>query len=235
MNIKDIAKVKVDWMEQFGNDPQLKFVLKYGCDLQPNDSFRFHQSGNIFYAESENEVRFYRHDRGDHNGFGGSKFKLHMADDWDASQWHDCSNHERVWMGGGAMRLAECNLNGRILSIFGPWSSSAVMVEPFIGPCMDVRVLPAKYRDSLRNPAYFLRQRKRLGPKASEGLYLQCHLTVAFVRETLDRLAPWLDLYEGDYGWYPIMRDMEPKNPRKGRRYPLHENMSAEQNLILGR
>ena len=238
MKISDIAKVKVDWMEQFGNDPQLRFILKAGCDLTPFKQFRFNQSGNLFYAVADCEVKFFRHDRRDHNGFGGSRYDLRMADDWDASQWRDCQFDEMLWMSGGARRDVKCEIlhndGERILSFAGLWSSSAPAAKKFIGDCVDVSVMPAKYRESLRDAAYLQRQKQKLGIRAYEGLYLASHLTLDFVKEAVDRLAPHLDLYEGDYGWYPMMRDGEPKNPRKGVAY-MHPNMSAEQNRILGR
>jgi hypothetical protein len=234
MKISDIQTVKADWMEGYGNDPQLKFVLKDGHDLTPWGNFRWHQHGNIFYAEHEGEVHFIAHSRSDHNGFGGAMYELHMADDWTPADWHDCDTVQSQWGSGGGSHSVKCwwDANMRILHIKGPWSSSSSSVNRFFGPCIEVSVLTPQYNNKLRSPKYYESMRKQ--GRAWDGTYLATACTVEFARQAVDTLAPWLELYEGDYGWYPKKRDEAPKNPRKGRA-PSYFGMdlSREQSRVV--
>src|SRR3990167_399143 len=78
MQLSDIAKVRVDWMEQFANEPQLHITLKRDKRLIPWDQFRFRKYGELYFACQENEVRFVQHSPKNHEGFGGSKYVMQM-------------------------------------------------------------------------------------------------------------------------------------------------------------
>lgn len=216
MKISDIARIKVDWMEKYSNDPHMTFVLKRDRKLTPWEQFRFHQKGTLFYAECESEIRFVSHDRNDHNGFGGGVYKLHMRDDWDASTFRPCSRTEYRWGSGGSTMDVSCRFDAdtRILSIKGPWHSGATGVTRAYKPVMEVATLEGPNRESIRNPAFYHRMRKR--GHAHEGTPHSSCYTLDFVQEAIDRLAPHLELYEGDFGHYPVIKGNPPKNPRRG-------------------
>jgi hypothetical protein len=228
MKITDIAHIKVNWMETWGNDPGLTFVLKRDRKLTPWEQFRFRQSGSLFYAEHESEIRFISHDRNDHNGFGGAIYTLHMADDWDVSTWRPCSRTERRWMSGGQTMEVSCQFNAdtRILSIKGPWHSGATGVTRAYKPVMEVGTLEGPNRETVRAPEYYHRARKR--GRAYDGCATYSCYTLDFVQEAIDRLAPHLELYEGDFGWYPVRKGDTPKNPRRNVR-PHESFLSDEQ------
>ena len=231
MKLSDIAMVRANWMEGYGNDPRLEIILKTGCDVAKLSDFRFHQSGELFWAELGGEVSFFHHNRGDHNGFAGSEYVLHMADDWDASQWKDCNRVEHTWM-SYSTHLANCHLEGRTLHLKGPWSSGESIVSKLIGPCVGVSIMPGSWRNSVRHPHYYQKNVKRLaklGRKAYEGLFFSRSLTLDMARQIIDVHAPHLDLYEGDFGWYPMIRGGDPKNPRKGLKRLGSPYMSDEQ------
>jgi hypothetical protein len=216
MKVSDISRVKVDWMERFGNDPELKFILKNGHSDLPYDQFRWVQYGSLYYAEQENEVAYLAQAHRDHAGFGGSVYRLRMADSWQRGQdWQGLalSQNAEGWM----VRPCGCRWHPeqQVVELRGPWHCGASRVSRQVKPILDVAVLKNEYNNMLRSPDYYRRMGKQ--GRAWDGTYCLKAFTLDFVREVVDKLAPWLDLYEGDYGWYPIYRGMEPKNPRKGR------------------
>jgi hypothetical protein len=230
MKTQDICRVEVEWMEQFGNNPQLQFVLKRDRVLTPSSEFRWNQNGNLFYAVKDGEVRYLYHNRNDHNGFGFAKFELHMADDWDASQWKDCARHERDF-GSRTNRDVCCVLNGRVLTLTGPWSSGASAVSAQIGPIVSTSTLEGPSRVTVCNPNWYHRQ-KRKG-RAYQGTAFATNHTLEFVQSAIDVHAPHLEMYEGDYGWYPVRKGDPPKNPRKGRTRVFDPSLSDEQSMAV--
>ena len=216
MRISDIAKVKVDWMEGYRNDPYLKFVLKADRKLAPCEVFRYRQSGNLFFAEHEGEVNFVVHDPGDHNGFGGRRFVLRMAEDWSPENWHDCSHNERDF-GNGSIRKVSCfyDKETHSVTLTGPWSSGETVVSTRFKPCIYVSTLEGPSRETIRNPQLYRKMKKQ--GREYEGTYFATSYTLEFVQEVIAKLAPHLELYQGDYGWYPVIKGEQPKNPRRGR------------------
>lgn len=235
MQISDIQSVKVDWMEGYRNDPCLKFVLKNGRKRHLWNDFRFRQYGNLFFAELEDEVRFIAHDRNDHNGFGGSVYKMQMVDGYSPAEsgFKGCYHHEFKYNSGGGSHVASCKYEPETNCVYitGPWSSGESTVSRLVRPCVNVAILDPQYNNKLRNPNYY-RQMQKLG-KAWDGTYCSSSVTLEFAQEAVDKLAPWLDLYQGDYGWYPKWRDMEPKNPAKGRDKRFASEMSDEQSMCV--
>jgi hypothetical protein len=215
MKISDIARIKVDWMERFGNDPHLEFILKRDAVLTPWEQFRFRQFRNLFVAEHEGEVRFVAHDRNDHNGFGGAVYNLHMADDWDSTQFRPCHRTEPRWNSGGGSMEARCQFDSttRILTLTGPWSGGASGVSRLFRPVVSLSVLEGRHRNAIRDPKWYHRARKR--GHAFDGTAYATACTLEFVQEALDVHAPHLELYEGDFGWYVKRKGDAPKNPRR--------------------
>lgn len=252
MRVEDIKYIEVDWMEQYRNDPALKFVLKQERKVAAPSDFRYRTglpapviktleafrlpvtpAKNLFWAVHENEVQFYMHDRNDHSGFGSRQFQLHMANDWEASDWKNCRG-ERYDPTSG-FNVPCCFLEGRILTLKGPWSSGASGVSKFIGLIVSVATLEGEYRDTIRAPVHY-HKNKRKWPTTmsrSSGVAYSCHYTLAFVQEAIDKLAPHLELYEGDYGWYPVRKGDAPKNPRKGNRRVSSSMLSDEQCMVV--
>ena len=206
---EDVRKVRVDWMEAFGNDPSLTIFLKPGKDRAHLRDMRFRQYGGLFVAERENEVIHVTHSKSDHEGFGGSWWELPMADNYDpiASKWRDCpyrciGNHH-YWDDQGRYCYDRnkwdwmpcCRYEGenRIMYLRGPWSGSSVAAGRALGkPIIDVAcqaILP------------------------NYGGHV-C-LTVDFCRELVDKFAPHAEMWEGDFGWTVKWRDMPPKNARR--------------------
>jgi hypothetical protein len=236
VKISDIARVDVNWMEGCRNDPGLRFVLKRDRELTPSSEFRYKQSGNIFYAVHESEVRFVAHNRNDHNGFGFARFDLHMHDDWDASQWKPCQQLDGKPLvqrdfGSMSYREVSCTLEGRILHLTGPWSSGASVVSKIIGPVVDVSVLTGPNRETIRNPKWYHRNKRR--NRAYEGMHYAANLTLEFVQEAIDVHAPHLEMYEGDFGWYPVRKGDQPKNPRKGIQRPADLMLDDTQAMVV--
>jgi len=221
VRISDIKRITVDWMEKFGNNPMMEFVLKRDRKLTPRELFRWYQSGNLFYSEHEGEVRYLVHDRSDHNGFGCARFSLHMAEGWEETkegrEWRDCSCIQHDW-GSRCDREVSCRFDRetRILTLQGPWSSGQSVVSSIIGPVVAVSTLEGPSRTTVNNPDWYHRQ-KRQG-RAYVGTAFATSYTLAFVQEVVDILAPHLWLYEGDFSWYPVRKGDYPKNPNKGKR-----------------
>lgn len=215
MKVADIARVEVEWFERYANNPELRFVLKRYSTLTPSEGFRYKQIGNLFYAEHEGEVRYYAHNRNNHNGFGFAKFVLHMHDDWDASTWKNCYRTEREH-GSMCSQDVACVLSGRTITLTGPWSSGATVASKALGkPVVHCAVLEGRHREAINHPESYQKWRRR--GRRYEGTPYSADLTLDFVQEAIDRHAPHLEMYEGDYGWYPVRKGDEPKNPRKGR------------------
>lgn len=227
--LNKIAKVRVNWMEGYANDPQLVFVFKRDAELVPLEEFRYDQIKNTFYAVKDDEVQYYTHNRNDHNGFASRQFHLHMADSWDASQWKDCCTVQYDY-GARYERRAYCTLKGRILTLTGPWSSGASYISKLIGPVVHVSVLTGSNRETIRNPQRY-HWAKRRG-RAYEGLHYAADFTLEAVQAAIDKYAPHLEMYEGDYGWYPVRKGDTPKNPRRGRVY-FNSEVSDEQARII--
>ncbi len=224
MKISSIQSVKVDWMEGYCNDPMLKCVVKKGAEgLIPESQFKWMQKGNLFYSEKEGEFKFFAHNKSDHSGFGGYTFDIQMSEDWNSSNWNGCDQNEPAWGNGGRGSIRrKCyletgNHGDRILHITGPWDCGTHRVCEEVREVVSVGILTPEYNNRLRNPDRFKRDREKYGERASEGVYLGCTFTLEFAREMVDVLAPHLDLYKGDYGWYPMIRGGQPKNPRSGR------------------
>lgn len=214
MKISDIARIEVNWWEGWANHPELQFILKRDSCLSPSEVFRYRQHGNLFYAEHDGEVRYYAHDRNNHNGFGFAKFTLHMHDDWDASTWSNCKRTERDH-GGMCSREVQCLLDGRLVTLTGPWSSGSTAASRALGkPVVHCSALEGRYREAIVNSKWYQRNRRR--GRKYEGTPFSCDLTLEFVQEAIDIYAPHLWMYEGDYGWYPLRKGDEPKKPRKG-------------------
>jgi hypothetical protein len=201
MKISDIKTVKVDWMKGYGNDPHLKFILKRDRKLTPWEQFRFVQHGRLFFAEYENEVRFVAHDPGNHSGFGGSAFVLRMADSWDECQWVS------------GCKPCKYDPQTRTVTLCGPWSSNATAMSRAFCPVASADTLEGPSRLTVSSPRYY-RQMQKIG-RSWDGTYSATHYTLDFVREVIDVHAPHLELYEGDYGWYPVRKGEAPKNPRR--------------------
>lgn len=73
MKVRNIA---IDWMEGWGNDPEI-YVL---VDKMPDfDEYLFEKRGSLYFAEKEGLVRFFSYTRPG-EGFGGTEFKLKMKD-----------------------------------------------------------------------------------------------------------------------------------------------------------
>lgn len=233
MNIKDIAKIKVNWMEGYVNDPRVTLVLKKDRKLSPSEDFRYRQYGNLFFAELDGEVRFMVHDKRNHNGFGFSRFTLHMADDWDSSQWKPCSIKGERDHGSMTNRDVSCSLKGRVLTLTGPWSGNAVLVERLTGvKCISWATLEGPSRESVSNPRWYQKMKRRCGHNY-DGTALSTHYTLEFAREVIDTLAPHLELWEADYGWTVKIRDMPPKNPRRLNTPIGDVKLSAEQSIAV--
>lgn len=170
MKTTDVEKVTVNWMERFGNDPSLEFLLKRGVGIKAQEEFMFERgkatNGNFYFAENEDEVRFFYHNPQHEDGYNGQAFTLNMRD------------------------ATPCTIKG-------PWSSRAQVASQFVGTdVVDMGVRP--------------------GAGAVNSMCLLAYaLTLNFVNEVLAVLAPELEMYEGDSGWYPKRRDSAPKNPRK--------------------
>lgn len=238
MEVRNIKRIEVNWMEGWGNDPHLTFVLKRDCVLTPESEFRYRQYGRLFYAVHANEVRFVMHDPNDHNGFGGHRYDLRMAEDWDATQFHGCQRTEPQWDSGGGSMTAKCwqdtNEHGvRVVHLTGPWSSGASVVSKCIGqPVISVGTLTGPNRETVRNLEWYHR-RKRQG-RAYLGTAYATKYTLEFVQLAIDALAPHLELYEGDYGWYPVRKGDKPKNPRRRMdRKPFDPYRSDEQSRAV--
>ena len=96
----------------------------------------------------------------------------------------------------------------------GPWSGAASELSLLWKPVLNVLLRTPKYNE-----------------KSS-------FLTGTFTKESLEPLlsilAPDIELYGGDYGWYPKKIGEVPKNPRQGRHYRLiSESLSDEQARII--
>ena len=71
----NITSVKVDWYEQFDNQP----CLEIGVDAIPQDLV-YSRKGPYYYCEKDGMVKFLVDNPGDHHGFGGRHFELKMDD-----------------------------------------------------------------------------------------------------------------------------------------------------------
>jgi hypothetical protein len=195
MNISDVRKVKINWMEHYGNDPSLTVFLKPGRERIRLRDMKFRQFGRLFVGERDNEVIHVTHSKNNHEGFGGSWYELPMTDDYDpiAAKWRDCP-YRYVSRGVFDWRPC-CRYEGETRTMFlrGPWSGSSVSAGNAIGkPIIDVACQAVL-------PHY--------------GGHV-C-LTVEFCRELVDKFAPHAEMWEGDFGWTVKWRDMPPKNPRR--------------------
>ena len=162
------------------------------------------------------EVRFVFHSPNDHAGFGGAHYAMKMRDDWTPRP----------------LGCSKCRIEDRTVHLYGPWSSSASAVTRAIRPVVSASIMPGKYREAIRNPNYYHRMKRR--GRAYEGLFIGTAITLEFAREIIDRFAPHLDLYEGDFGWVPMIRGGEPKNPRRNRKPSrFSEGMSDEQAMVI--
>ena len=226
MQLSDIAKARVNWMESWGNDPHLEIILKRDKDLFPFEQHRYRQYGNLFVAVDENEISYVRHDPRDHEGFGGRHYPLQMCDDWTPPTQPICSK--------------KCHIEGRTVHLYGPWDSGASSVCRVGVPCVSASVMPAKYRYTVSNPDYYRRMVRRLVKRPEtprqviEGMFIATAITLDFAREVVDRFCPHAEMYEGDYGWVPKMRDCPPKNPRRDKpRSKFSDFASDEQARII--
>ena len=236
MKLSDISHVKVDWMEKFSNDPELKFVLKAGRKLTPWADFRFRQKGQMFFAEHEGEVRFVAHDPRDHNGFGFAHYALVMEDGYDpqAAGWRDCNIIGARDHGSMCNRDVRCYYDPptNTIHLTGPWSSGSVAMERAFGVAtMGVSTLEPEYNNKLRSPRYYQRMQKQ--GRGWDGTYMAVHYTLDFVREAVDKLAPHLELWQGDYGWTVKLRDMPPKRERRQPQPIGHPLLSEEQSFAV--
>ena len=216
MNVSDIAKVKVNWMERSSNDPHVTFVLKRDRQLAPREERRYQKFGDLFVSIHENEVDYLAHDRNDHNGFGGYVWRLRMVDGFNGSDFKPCKRTEPQWGSGGGFHHAHCyyETDTNTCIIKGPWLGSPVSVERVTGiKCINIATLEGPSRNSVAHPKYF-RSMRKLG-RAWDGTAIGTTYTLDFAREVIDRLKPEIELWEGDYGWTVKWRDMPPKNPRK--------------------
>lgn len=231
MEISDIHRIEVEWMEGYGNNPALLFILKRDKKLTPPSEFRWRQKGDMFYAIHNGEVRYLRHDRNDHNGFGFARFNLHMDDSWDSSTWKGCGRNEPDF-GSRTNRDVTCSLDGRIVTLTGPWSSGASVVSAIIGPIVHASTLEGPSRETIRNPEWYHRMKRKNG-RAYRGTAFSSDYTLEFVQAAIDIHAPHLEMYEGDYGWYPVRKGDAPKNPRKGRPRVASACLSDEQSMVV--
>lgn len=223
MKVNDVARVEVEWFPTFVNDPEIRLILKRDRELTMSTVFRWRgcaQPGwsHMFYTEHEGEVQFLLHNPRDHEGFGWRQYHLHMADDWDpnVAKWVGCNKLE-FDCGAGFNRKVECTFNPhtRMLTLTGPWSSGASAVSRLLRPVISAATLTGPNRLTVSNPDYYHRM-KRQG-RAHQGTPYSTYYTLAFMQEVIDTHAPWLELYNGDYGHYPVRKGDAPKNPRKGR------------------
>jgi hypothetical protein len=230
MQINDIAKIEINWMEQFANDPHVTFVLKRDRAIAKREDFRYRQYGNLFVAEYQHEVDFCAHDKKDHAGYGGREFILHMADDWypNRTELNSCTGFN--W--NDTKHRCSYHPDDHTMHIFGPWSSGPVAVQQLSGiACMDVATLEGNSRETIRNFKWHQKQKKQ--GRNYTGTAFATNYTLDFVREAIDKLAPHVELWEGDYGWTVKMRDMPPKNTRRRTKPIGHSLMSAEQSAAI--
>jgi len=70
-----LLKAKVDWAEEYANDPTIKILV----DGMPKLSdLRYHQKGSLYYSELDGYVNFYYYNSPG-RGFGNRSFELVMA------------------------------------------------------------------------------------------------------------------------------------------------------------
>lgn len=223
MHIEDIARVEIDWMQGYVNDPRIKIILKRGKKMAAWEDFRFDSSGNLFYSVLDNEVIFYSHDRNNHDGFGGRCFPLRMKDDWtpECAGWRDCIH---------------CGFDpeSHILTLCGPWKISEVSLSRIVGECVAVSAIDGDDRESVRNPNRFQRHKRRFGKNAYAGTFTATSVTLEFARLAVDTLAPSYEMWQVDYGcWTVKKRGLPPKNPRRHPDPVFVSNMSAEQSAAI--
>lgn len=234
MKVSDVAKVQVDWMEGFGNWPRLILVLKRDAEVAPRESFRWKEHDGLFYAEHEGEVRFVYHDRNDHQGFGGSEFKLQMDDSWDASTFRPCHRTERAWM-SDRHREHNCTLDGRTVTICGPWHCGSSELTPVLGPVVEITVIEGKDRTCFKNLKALKRERAyaKAGKRfAYEGSPTSCTLKLSLLQEIIDRHAPHLEMYQGDLCYFPMLKGGQPKCPRKD--VSVRESKLSDEQRMVG-
>ena len=217
MKVSDVRHVKVEWMEGFSNDPGLNFILKRGADIAPNESYRWNQTGSLYWAELDGQFKYLAQSHRDHEGFGGSIYTLAMSPEWapESREWGMLDQDAEGWM----VRRCGCKYHPdrRSVMLRGPWHCGASRVSREVRPILDVGILTNEYNNRLRIPRYYQRMQRQ--GRAWDGTYLNCGVTLEFCQAVIDVHAPHLELYEGDYGWYPVRKGDDPKNPRKGRAY----------------
>lgn len=104
-------KCRVNWNEQFSNDPSLEILVDKFPDNDQSKYKIIHRTmySLIYYSETEGLIRSFYHTSKDQSGYGGGTFKLNMED-------------------------------GSQISIKGPWSISAPYFNEMGYPCMDVAI-----------------------------------------------------------------------------------------------
>lgn len=96
-----IQKIEVDWrLKDLTGEPNLVITID---KLHSLEEFRFNQKEDIYYAEFENEVKFYSY-RGPGRGFGGNNLPIIME-----------GGERKVLQGPWSSRASFVNLIG-----FGP-------------------------------------------------------------------------------------------------------------------
>ncbi len=162
---------------------------------------------------------------------GGGQFGWENV---DSQGWVCCNSVQTQWGSGGGSHLACCWYDPILntVHIKGPWSSGEVFVKKATGvSCISVATLEGPSRESIRNPEWYQRQRRK--GIAYTGTPFATSYRVDFVQEVVDRLAPHAELWQGDYGWTVKLRGMEPKNPKR-RGSPIgHAMLSGDQNMAV--
>lgn len=72
----EILKAKIDWMEQFANEPGLYLLLKNRPSL---GDFRYEERNGCYFAENQGLVDFF-HYKQPGDGYAGRSFHLTMKD-----------------------------------------------------------------------------------------------------------------------------------------------------------
>lgn len=239
MNIRDIAKVKIDWMERYANDPRLEIVLKRDRKLIPWENFRFRQYGDLYFACMENEVRFVKHNARNHEGFGGARYVMRMEDSYRSEAgivWPHCTRQVFEYdppnqcLHGKNVTRVSCHYDSEAntVTLFGPWSSNESYASQVTGvECIHVSVLDGPSRLAISHPKDYNRMQRQ--GRAYDGTYFATAITLDFAREAVDTFAPHAEMWQGDYGWTVKRRGMDPKNPRRLEGKPGHSDMAGEQ------
>ena len=158
----EILDMYVNWNVDVGNDPHLEVLVD---KIPTTDKFRFEMKNNLYFSEHEGYCRFF-YQSTNKNGYGGSKFKLHM-------KTGDVVTLDGPW----SSRSGCCNKLG-----FVPCTRVSITSDPqsFInGHFTTGHMTVAKLNEAL---PHFLPQihLRRVIKFDGEPYYLPCPIGVAF-------------------------------------------------------